>query len=71
MKAGKNYLVRYLLKGDDSGVVFLPTHTSSIFERTLLIKAALVITFSVAERLATVDRGCGLLTRGERREEQI
>jgi len=52
-------------------VVFLPTHTSSIFDRTLLIKVALVITFSEAERLATVDRGWGLLTSGERREEHI
>lgn len=52
-------------------MVFLPAHTSSIFERTLLIKAALVITFSEAERLATVDRGWGLLTSGEIREERI
>ncbi len=66
IEAGENYLVQYLLKGDESGVVFLPTHTSSIFERTLLIKAALVITFSEAERLATVDRGWGLLTKWEK-----
>lgn len=46
-----------LLEGDDSGVGFLPAQTSSIFERTLLIKAARVMTFSEAERLATVDRG--------------
>lgn len=50
------------MEGDDSGVGFLPSQTSSILERTLLIKAARVITFSDAERLATVDRGCGLLT---------
>lgn len=49
----------YLLRGEDSGVASLPTQTSSILERTLLMKVALVRTLSAAERLATVDNGCG------------
>ena len=50
------------MNGDDSGVPSLPTHTSSILERTLLMKVALVRTLSAADRLATVDKGCGLDT---------
>lgn len=42
---------------------FFPTHTSSIFDRTLLMNAALVSTLSLADRLAMVDSGCGRDTK--------
>lgn len=47
----------HLLKGEGSGVASFPIHTSSIFVRTFLINAALLRTFSLVERLATVDNG--------------
>lgn len=48
-----------LLVGEDCGVAPLPNHTSSILVKTLLMKPALDITFSLAERLVMVDSGCG------------
>lgn len=52
----------HLFCGEVSGVLSLPTQTSPILVRTLLIKAALVSTFSVVDCLATVDKGRGLET---------
>lgn len=49
----------HLLAGEDCGVAPLPNHTSSILVKTLLMKPALDMTFSLAERLVMVDSGCG------------
>lgn len=49
----------HVLAGELCGVAPLPDHTSSILTRTLLMKPALDITFSLAERLVMVDSGCG------------
>lgn len=49
----------HLLPGEDCGEAPLPNHTSSILDRTLLMKPALDITFSLTERLVMVDSGCG------------
>lgn len=57
------------MNGEDWGVGFPPTHTSSIFDMTLWMNAALVSTFSLADRLAMVDSGCGRDTVGRTHEE--
>ena len=49
----------HLLAGEDCGVAPLPNQTSSILVRRLLMKPALDITLSLAERLVMVDSGCG------------
>lgn len=59
----KKWFSADLLAGEDCGVAPVPNQTSSILSRTLLIKPALDITFSLAERLVMVDSGCGLETR--------
>lgn len=56
----------YLLTGEDIGVATLPNHTSSILVRTLLMKPALDITFSLAQRLVMVDSGCGRETGAQK-----
>lgn len=58
-----NIISAHLLEGEDCGVAPLPSHTSSILFKTLLMKPALDITFSLAERLLMVDSGCGRETR--------
>lgn len=59
----ENIISAHLLEGEDCGVAPLPSHTSSILFKTLLMKPALDITFSLAERLLMVDSGCGRETR--------
>lgn len=62
----------HLLRGEGSGVVSFPSHTSSIFVRTFLINAALLRMFSLVERLATVDNGWGLVTEtGSKADKKI
>lgn len=53
----------HLLEGEDWGEPPLPSHTSSILFKTLLMKPALDITLSLAERLLMVDSGSGRETR--------